>query len=283
MIPPQSMRRILIEPTFAAWREQARLLLANHIAPEEVTFIDHKAEISTWLFAPDEAAPLQHAHQAIFVPKDFLERAPIVACNRGTVRWNLLYRVLWRLQRDRSLLAHATDDDVALFERMEDRVLQDRHKMHAFVRFRKVTGAEGERYIAWHQPDHHILRLASPFFIERFAVMRWSILTPDECAHWNPATRQLLYTPGVTRDHAPQNDELEALWKTYFASIFNPARLNTRAMRSDMPSRYWKNMPELDTLPELLKKAPGRVQAMIDQSSQQKTPRRARAAKTPPK
>jgi hypothetical protein len=53
---------------------------------------------------------------------------------------------------------------------------------------------------------------------------------------------------------------LEDLWKTYYGSIFNPARLNTRAMRSDMPSRYWKNMPELDTLPELLKKAPGLVQ-----------------------
>jgi len=273
------MRHILIEPTFAAWRTHARLLLMNDIPPEEVTFIDHKAEISTWLFAASEAAPLERQHKPIFVPKDFLARAPIVACNRDPQRWNLLYNLLWRLQHNRYLLGHATDDDVIAFERMEDSVLYDRHKMHAFVRFRKVTDAHGEHFIAWHEPDHHILRIAAPFFVERFATMRWSILTPEECAHWDPATQQLTFTAGVTRDHAPQSDELEAHWKTYYGAIFNPARLNTRAMRSDMPSRYWKNMPELDTLPDLLKKAPSRVENMIEDATQQKTPRRPGFAK----
>ena len=34
------------------------------------------------------------------------------------------------------------------------------------------------------------------------------------------------------------------MWKTYYASIFNPARVKVKAMTKEMPKKYWRNMPE---------------------------------------
>ena len=51
---------------------------------------------------------------------------------------------------------------------------------------------------------------------------------------------------------APQEDEIEEFWKTYYASTFNPARLKTKTMQGEMPKRYWKNLPEAALIPELI-------------------------------
>ena len=53
-------------------------------------------------------------------------------------------------------------------------------------------------------------------------------------------------------------DAAEDLWRTYFASIFNPARLNPTMMRSEMPQKYWKLLPEAALLPDLMREAGAR-------------------------
>ena len=261
-------RTLLIAPAYDAWREAARSLLAGGTPPDSVDITDTDVPVTESLFAADPAPPTS-TERRIAVPRAFVERAPIVACHRAVERWNLLYRILWRLQSERNLLRVDVDDDVAEFRRLEHQVKRDLHKMHAFVRFRQVETPAGEEYIAWHEPDHRILDLAAPFFAERFAVMRWAILTPDASVRWDPVEKQLTFGPGVSRQHAPQGDDFEALWQTYYGSIFNPARTNLNAMRAEMPVRYWKNLPELQSLPRLLNEAGARVDAML--SRQPKT------------
>ena len=155
------------------------------------------------------------------------------------------------------------DDDIAEFRRLEHQVKRDLHKMHAFVRFRKIATEAGEQFVSWYEPAHHVLTLAAPFFAERFAIMHWMILTPEASVLWDPLGKQLSFGPGVPREHAPQSDDFEELWRTYYSSIFNPARTNLHAMRSEMPVRYWKNLPELQTLPKLLSEADDRVELML--------------------
>jgi probable DNA metabolism protein len=263
--PAIQVRAVVIEPTLAAWREAARPILQKGTSPELVNFTDGSGQATQPLFAAEvscaETGPRPH------VPSSFLPRAETVACHRSLERWNLLYRLLWRLQRNRDLLHLAVDDDVAQFRRLEHQVKRDLHKMHAFVRFRRIDGPEKEAYVAWHQPDHFVLPLAAPFFAERFAVMRWSILTPDASMHWDPELKKVTFGPGVPRDKAPQDDELEDLWRVYYGSIFNPARMNLRAMRAEMPMRYWKNLPELQSLPGLLVEAEQRTASMIEHPS----------------
>ncbi|MFL6526906.1 MAG: UdgX family uracil-DNA binding protein, partial [Chthoniobacterales bacterium] len=138
------------------------------------------------------------------------------------------------------------------------------HKMRAFVRFREVEHDGTKWFVAWFEPAHHIVQHNARFFVDRFASMRWSILTPNRCAHWDG--HELTFTPGVERSRAPREDDAEALWLTYYASIFNPARMKVHAMEAEMPKKYWSNLPEAALIPSLLKEAPRRVETMVKKS-----------------
>ncbi len=149
---------------------------------------------------------------------------------------------------------------------MEKAVRRDAHKMKAFVRFRRIVDASGEHYIAWHRPDHYSLRSTCDFFARRFDVMRWTIMTPDESASWDG--REISFGPGMPRSEAPRNDELEELWKTYYANIFNPARIKLQAMRAEMPKKHWPTMPETELIDQMLRDAPARVEQMVRYTDQ---------------
>ena len=266
----QAALRVRVQPVFAHWRDLARAALAQGVKPDGIDFEDATTPGSPDLFgsSPDSTEELLARPENVaakpHVPKAFLQKAMVAGCHRDPQRWNLLYRLLWRLQRNRDLLKVEVDSDVSELIRMEQQVRRDEHKMHAFVRFRRVGESDGEEhFIAWYQPQHRILELGAPFFAERFAIMRWSILTPDGSVAWDPAEKQLRYGPAVPREHAPSGDELEELWKSYYGSIFNPARLNPAAMRGHMPTHYWANLPEVDLLPKLMQTAESRVQGMV--------------------
>jgi DNA polymerase len=92
--------------------------------------------------------------------------------------------------------------------------------------------------------------------------MRWSIVTPDASAHWG--RHELRFGPGAPRHTAPAPDELEDLFRTYYRNIFNPARLNLRAMRAEMPRKHWATLPEASIIGELTREAPQRTRAMLD-------------------
>lgn len=53
------------------------------------------------------------------------------------------------------------------------------------------------------------------------------------------------------------------MWKSYYAAIFNPARLKIGAMLKEMPRRYWRNMPETALVPGLIAGAQAREAAMV--------------------
>lgn len=193
----------------------------------------------------------------------FLSLAKATVCHRDPRRFGYLLRLLIKVQDRPDVTDNPADPDVYALRRLAQAVWRDSHKMTAFVRFRKTgEGAEGrEQFVAWFEPSHYTLRYTAPFFRRRFANMDWSILTPDECAHWHDG--QLTFSAGVSKDSAPAGDELEDYWRSYYASIFNPARLKPAMMASEMPKKYWKNLPEADLIPELVRQAAAREQEML--------------------
>ena len=270
--------RLTIDPGYShpqvdAWRETARALLLAGIAPDGIDLVDAATPqpLALGFSTEPDLTPRADAPRPS-VPKAFLDLAATTACHADPGRWNLLYRVLWRLQQTRDLLHDELDPDVAELRRLDAQVRRDLHKMHAFLRFRMVPmepssdGEEAEEhYVAWYRPDHRILELAAPFFAERFSTMRWTILTSYAAAAHDPTTKQITWGPGVPRSAAPEADELESMWRSYYNSIFNPARLNTRAMKAEMPTRYWKGLPELELLPQMITSATERVGTMMEQ------------------
>jgi DNA polymerase len=258
------LRQATFLPTFAGWQKAARAALLAETPPDSILW-QEIGENQPLLDLADEPEPAQPARSTVKVPKKFVEVASRVACHADPHRWALLYRVLWRITHgEHQLLEIAMDSDVHALAQMDKAIRHDVHKMRAFVRFRAIEH-EGETwYVAWFEPAHHIVELNAPFFTDRFAQMRWSILTPDRCAHWDG--QHLTFTAGVPKSEAPLDDAVEPLWQKYYANIFNPARVKVHAMTKEMPKRYWKNLPEAQLIPELLRKAPTRVDSMMAKS-----------------
>lgn len=248
---------------FPFWREQARALVQGGVPPEQVAFFEPGAEGD--LFAAADTAPPTPAPNArpVRANKRFVQLAQNAALHSDPDRFDLLYRLLWRLQTHPRLLEDRADPDVRRLEELDRTVRRDSHKMHAFVRFREVSDeVDGQpRYVAWFEPDHHILRANAGFFMRRFANMHWSILTPRGSLHWDGETMR--EGPPAQRGDAPNGDPVEDLWRRYYASIFNPARLKVGAMLKEMPRRYWKNLPEAALIPELVAGAQARESQMV--------------------
>ena len=264
------------ETDFDGWRKAARALALNDVKPSDVIW--NVAGDAPELFAPT-AAPLEPPEGTFNVSSRFVELAQIAILHRSPERFALLYRLLWRLRQNHDLLDIATDPDVAELAAMAKAVRRDEHKMHAFVRFREIGREQKSHFVAWFEPEHHIVELAAPFFARRFADMPWSILTPDVCAHWDGHAVSI--TPGVSQSEAPTADRLEETWRSYYASIFNPARLKVAAMRNEMPKKYWRNLPEASLIKPLIEGAGRTASAMIANAATE--PHKAQKRLEPPK
>jgi DNA polymerase len=258
------------------FRAAARRLLQQGMAPDDVAWLVAGGASNDLLAGADEALAADAAAgrepaspgPAPRVPADFLELCRAVIQHADATRFHRLYRLLWRLQRESALRHDALDPELAEARRMAQAVRREQHKMKAFVRFREVRepGADisaAPLHVAWFEPAHHVVEAVAPFFMRRFAGMRFAILTPERSVHWDG--RALVLGPGAGRQQAPDADAGEALWLTYYASIFNPARLKLRAMEKEMPRRYWTNLPEAVLISGLAAGAHQRSQRMVEQ------------------
>lgn len=240
------MISVTVENTLASWRMAARRLLIDGVRPDDVVWTEGGQGS---LF---ERVSEGGRDGGFSVPRPFLKLAAAAACFDDASKWPLLYRILYRLKSENPLLLSIESDaDVHHALMLQKAVKRDIHKFHAFVRFRSVDVNGQEIYTAWHEPQHWTVEAASPFFVRRFGTMRFSILTPKGCAHWD--LKDLTFTGGVTRDHAPAEDAAEDFWLTYYRSIFNPFRLKLRAMKQEMPVRHWQTLPEAVLIKDLIR------------------------------
>ena len=246
------------EDDFDGWRMAARALSAARVPADQVVW--QVGEQPGDLFG-DEAVP-EAAAGAFSVPRPFIELAQSVVAHRNPERFALLYRMLVRLREQPGAMADRADPLLRRLEEMAKGVRRDMHKMRAFVRFREVETDAATRFVAWFEPEHHIVRLNAGFFVRRFASMQWSILTPELCVHWDG--KSLIESPGATKADAPDGDPVEEMWRSYYSFIFNPARLKIGAMLKEMPRKYWKNMPETALVPQLIAGAQAREAKMIE-------------------
>ena len=279
--------RLSGETDLAGFRDEARNLLAHMVPPDDVQWSTDHAHDADLFSQPVEAGdqrPLRSIPKAAtaLVPASFLRLCEVVVLHRDPGRFALLYRLLWRLVHEPAVRHDPLDPDVLHAQQMAQAVRRDMHKMKAFVRFRQVADEDrpGETlHMAWFEPAHHVVEAIAPWFARRFANIRWAILTPDRSVHWDG--RQLLFGPGASAEDAPQPDDGEALWLTYYQSIFNPARLKLRHMQQEMPRKYWPNLPEAQLIPQLADEAHARSEQMIretDAGDHRRIPSPARAA-----
>ena len=88
-----------------AWRDAARQLASNRVAPGNVAWAD--ADSPAGLFGADPPPP--PGPHPVMASKDFLDLARTVSSHSDPERWALLYAALMRLQDDRGFIANPAD------------------------------------------------------------------------------------------------------------------------------------------------------------------------------
>ncbi len=265
---------------FEGWRNAARSLAVGEVPPDSVIW---SVGAPDDLFASADPPPDMPAAPgpAFSVPRPLIDLAQTVIQARDPERFALLYGLIWRVRHgERTIVQDVTDPMVTRARQLAQSVRRDTHKMRAFLRFRAVTMQDETRYVAWFEPEHFIVEANADFFIRRFATMVFSILTPYRSLHWTG--REHEFGPGADRSEVPDDDALERYWRAYFGAIFNPARLKVSAMTSEMPRKYWRNLPEAAAIPELVRSAAGRTQTMLEQHTMPVIPAAARSSSSRP-
>jgi uracil-DNA glycosylase len=252
--------RLESEIDFEGFRQAARAAAARGLGSDAIRFVTETAEGENDLFAEQKAPETSTTDTPLRVPPRFLDLADLVCRHKEPTRYDLLYAALLRLRETPRFLEIASDPLVRRLEDMERAVRRDRHKMTAFVRFREIEAPDGARFVAWFEPEHYIEELTAPFFVDRFASMRFAILTPRTSILWDGALR---FGPGARREDAPPLDDFAGAWDVYYRSIFNPARLMKRAMLKEMPKKYWANLPETRQIPAMSSAARPREAQMV--------------------
>ena len=267
------------EIDFDGWRQQARWLAARAVPATDVywringaTSLLHEDATHTQLVSGESGRKGE-----LRVRREFVELARKVILHRSPDRFAALYRVLLRLKVEPMLLQVDVDPDVMRLRVCERQVRHDQHRMHAYVRFRKVAAETGAQFVAWYAPEHHIVEATAGFFARRFAGQRWAILTPERSVFWDGS--QLTFGDGVPRSEAPADDALEDLWRAYYASTFNPARVNVKVTQGHMPRKFWAQLPEAELIEPLAAAANARAGQMV--AAEAAAPRRSRVPPAP--
>jgi probable DNA metabolism protein len=198
---------------FAEWRDVARGLRVAAVAPDQIDWTDCGAGGEG---LAEGFVPFAGVADGFSVPREFVQLAEAAICHRTPERFDLLYRLLWRLKDEPDLLQDASDPTTSRARQLFAEVVRESLRMKAFLRFRQVQ-TEPEAFAAWIAPTHRVALRTAPFFTRRFGARRFSILTPDACVHWNG--RELMRTPGAEA-LAVERVGLEDFWRLAFEPLF---------------------------------------------------------------
>lgn len=250
---------------FESFRRWARQALARNLAPAEIAlgaeYGGNGFQQSLFRSCGEGGRP--PAHPLVIKPREIriFETVSMHSCE---TQWQLMYRLLWRMRNgEPEILMNPADSDRLTLERLYGQVRRDIHKMHAFVRFKKLEQRrEHPAFLAWHQPDHYVLKAALPFFVKRFGDKPFAIFTPYLGAVWDTLTVRFVDGMPAQPDW---KDSAEDLWRAYYSAIFNPARIKLKMMKREMPVRYWRSMPETSLIEKLVADAPRRLSEMATQ------------------
>lgn len=267
---------------FDEWREQARRLLQAGTPPASVTWHDgndsHDDLFSSPTALENPPSSQEPSSTSIRIGREQLALLRNAARYRSRggeqARWPLLYRVLWRWVQGDAAATHPADADGRVLHQRWHAVKREAHHMHAFLRFHRRDDALGERYVAWFEPAHDVLDLGAEHFADRMGCSPWLIATPEGGVHWNGSTLDYRFpcpaawtTEARTAAERANADEDHALWRTYFVSTFNPARLNHKVMTQHMPQRFWRHLSEGDLIPAMEARARHGGQRLAQESS----------------
>jgi uracil-DNA glycosylase len=194
------------ETDWDGWRRAARALVLAEVEPPALT----------WSVG-GSSETLPETAGTFHLPRALVSLASVAIQAREPERFGLLYSLVWRAHAGEKLLEDATDPDLALARRMALAVRADAHRMRTLMRFLPVD--DGQRFLGWFEPAHHVLQANALLMARRFQALTWSVVTPDGAAHWDGSA--LLFGSGPR--HVADDEALQAWWDQHRERLLEEA------------------------------------------------------------
>lgn len=199
------------------FRAQANSMLAHQVPPEDVSWgAADSLLVGEAMRGP--AGPLPSLASALhsIVPRSFVRLTGLVVLHRDASRFDLLYRLLWRLVHEPELAVAGGDADMTAARSMAQAVRRDILRTRRSVRLR-VLGprAGGTLRCGWCEPQHHVTEEVAQLLARTDPAGPWLLASPDRCVLWTGT--QLLCGPGVPSVVAYRADD--ANWYSMAAQL----------------------------------------------------------------
>jgi DNA polymerase len=188
-------------------------MLAHQVPPAEVAWQARNSPtcgVPLALAGPHLAA-LPSALHAI-VPRSFVRLTELVVLHRDAARFELLYRLLWRLVHEPELAGSAGDSDMALAHSMAQAVRRDILRTRRALHLRALVAQDDAPLaFAWCEPQHHVTEQVAEALTGLVPQGPWLLASPDRSVLWTGSG--LLCGPGVLPDvaHAAADAHWHAL------------------------------------------------------------------------
>jgi probable DNA metabolism protein len=170
----------------------------------------------------------------------------------------LVYRLIKKLMRlkNPAFLKNYADADVLRAAQISKMINREVHRMHAFVRFQKLHSGD---YLALIDPDFDVMPLLDDHFVRRFADMTWTIFDTRRgygiyfdkttVTYVRNIPADLDESERIANQYLDDKEKaFQALWKAYFDSVNINARKNEKHHIAQLPKRYWKYLPEKQSI-----------------------------------
>lgn len=153
----------------------------------------------------------------------------------------------------RSIELNFGDPDVLEISKVWKKVNNERLRVMQFLRFQKA--ADGT-YFAALKPLYNVISLVLPYLQDRFADQKWLLydLKREYGYYYDLSTitevhfeqkEGHLHTGFLDESIMDQDEKLfQKLWQTYFKTITIKERTNPKLHRHNLPTRFWKYLPE---------------------------------------
>ena len=194
------------------FRSQANALLAHQVPPAEIDWhAGTSASCGKFRGSGDAAASPPSALHSI-VPRSFVRLTELVVLHRDPSRFELLYRLLWRLVHEPELAGARGDNDMALAQSMAQAVRRDVLKIRKNLRLRPLAPHDGVPLaLGWCEPQHRVTELVAEWLARHQPAPPWVLASPDRCVLWTG--RHLFCGPGLApmAAHTMSDEDWHAL------------------------------------------------------------------------
>ncbi len=197
----------------------------------------------TFVRADAEKAKKCEARLAEIDPQ-CLKEFDLLARSGEEGRWQIAFSYLRLVAaRGKPVRGMLAEDAVSEATECIRRVTFELHRLKGFARF--MESESGALYAPL-SPDADIIDLLLPHFRGRMPQLPFVLhdVRRGKAAVWDGAHAFLAPLERAEVALSANEAGWQALWKQYYASVNIPSRARLKQMRSYMPVRYWKFMPE---------------------------------------